>query len=269
MSIYRANVITIAGTDSGGGAGVQADLKTFAALKVFGMTAVTAITAQNSLGVSAIHDIPPQIVTAQLDAVFSDFTVDAVKTGMFSRADTVLAVSQSLRKYGAKNIVTDPVMIAQSGSSLVSDGAVQTLISELIPMAALVTPNIPEAEVLSGIKIKSLDDMRRAAVKILSLGAGAVLLKGGHLEGDEIFDVLASPDGERIFKSNAVKTTNTHGTGCTLSSAIAAELGSGESLDVAVERGRKYVYSGILNSFKPGKGCGPLGHAIEMEWVKK
>lgn len=268
MALYRGIALTIAGSDSGGGAGIQADLKTFAAMKVFGTSVITAITAQNSLGVSGIHDVPAEIVTAQMDAVLADFSVMAVKTGMLSREDTIAAVCDGIRKYGISKMVVDPVMVAQSGDSLISDRAVKALKEQLLPMTLLATPNIPEAEKLSGLEISDVEGMKKAAKIISGAGPHSVLVKGGHMDGDTITDVLFMQGEYTLFEDSRIKTENTHGTGCTLSSAITAELAAGASVEEAVSRGRSYLRLALENSFKPGRGYGPLGHAVVPEWLE-
>lgn len=268
MGIYRGIAMTIAGSDSGGGAGIQADLKTFASLKVFGTSALTAITAQNSMGVSAIHDIPHSVVTAQIEAVLSDFSVSAVKTGMLSQPETIEAVCEGLKKYDISRVVVDPVMVAQSGDELISREAVRIMKEKLLPLAFLVTPNIPEAEKLSGKNIFSVEDMKSAAKEISFAGPSAVLVKGGHMKGDVLTDVLFMEGEYTLFEDTRIDTENTHGTGCTLSSAITAELSAGLSLNEAIVRGRTYLRLALSHSFKPGKGYGPLGHAARADWIQ-
>ena len=267
MKFYRGIALTVAGSDSGGGAGIQAALKTFAALKVFGTTAVTAITAQNSLGVQGIHNVPPEILEAQIESVLSDISVDAVKTGMLSQKASIKCLCDALRRYGIEKVVVDPVMVAQSGDELIGPEAVYSIQNELLPLASLVTPNIPEAEKLSGFNITDVKTMEIAARKIYDLGPGAVLVKGGHMEGETVVDILYSGQEIRKFISPRINTSNTHGTGCTLSSAIAAELSAGCELKEAVSRAREYLMLALENSFKPGRGYGPLGHAVKVGWV--
>lgn len=268
MSIYRGIALTVAGTDSGGGAGVQADLKTFAALKVFGTSAITVITAQNSRGVQAIHDVPPEIITAQLQSVLSDFSVNAVKTGMLSCCESIEAVARAFSDFSVQRLVVDPVMVAQSGDPLVKDDAIHLLTDEILPRALLVTPNVPEAEILSGLTIETVEQMEQAARFIADAGPQAVLVKGGHLpQGDVMVDVLYSTGEITRFESPRIDTKNTHGTGCSLSSAITAELAAGADLRLAVERGRQYLMTALHHSFQPGHGPGPIGHAVEMPWV--
>jgi hydroxymethylpyrimidine/phosphomethylpyrimidine kinase len=267
-SLYRGIALSIAGTDSGGGAGIQADLKTFAALRVFGMNVITAITAQNSLMVSDIENLSPRIITAQMDAVFSDFTVNAAKTGMLSREETIRCVCDGVRRHNVTKLVVDPVMIAQSGASLIDANAVEALREELLPLALLVTPNVPEAERLSGQTIANIDEMASAARIIAGFGPKAVLVKGGHMiTGDVVTDILFANGTITRFDSPRVPTDNTHGTGCTLSAAIAAELAAGGDLPEAVRRGRQYLMLALRRSFRPGHGAGPLGHAVLAPWL--
>lgn len=269
MPLYRGIALTIAGSDSGGGAGIQADLKTFAALKVFGTSAITALTSQNSLGVQDVFDIPAAVVAKQIESVLSDFPVMAAKTGMLSRADTIETVASSLERFHLDALVVDPVMVAQSGDSLIAGDAVEALIEHLLPRALLVTPNVPEAERLSGLSIEGPDDMVEAARAIASLGPKAVLVKGGHLDGEVMTDILFFQDRVTRFQSPRQDTNNTHGTGCTLSSAIAAELATGRTLTKAVELGREYLQAAMRFSFQPGHGYGPLGHAVTPDWVEE
>jgi len=268
MGIYRGIALTVAGSDSGGGAGIQADLKTFAALRVFGMSVITAVTAQNSMGVRSIHNIPEGIIKDQLDSVLSDFETGAVKTGMLGLPGAIKTLCRALKEYSINKLVVDPVMIAQSGDSLIEEDAVSVMRDELLPLALLVTPNIPEAEILSGIKIHDAEGMEKAAELIADFGPGAVLVKGGHMKGDEVKDLLYVNGRSELFVSQRIDTDNTHGTGCTLSSAITAELAAGCDLSGSVARGRKYLRLALENSFRPGHGYGPLGHAVRAEWIK-
>lgn len=268
MSMYRGVAITVAGSDSGGGAGIQADLKTFAALRVFGTSAITAITVQNSLGVSGVQVIPPEIIEAQIVAVGSDFSIGAVKTGMVGNREAVDAVVSGIRKISTPFVVVDPVMIAQSGDPLIEDNAVAAVRDCLIPLATIVTPNLPEAERLTCMDIKSVEDMKKAAYELKRLGCGAVLVKGGHLEsGDMVSDVLLVGSEVTVFEDSRISTNANHGTGCTLSSAIAAELASGCGLTEAVSRARRYLREGLTRGVTLGHGAGCLGHAVRMEWV--
>ncbi len=269
--IYRGIAMSIAGSDSGGGAGIQADIKTFAALKVFGTTAITAVTVQNSIGVTGIHAIPPEIIEAQILAVGTDFHIDAVKTGMVGSSEAVRAVVSGIKKLNIFNLVVDPVMVAQSGDPLLRDDAVDTLRDMLIPLASVVTPNIPEAEKLAGSAIRDVSDMELAAYEIAKTGCRAVLVKGGHLENtpEIITDVLLLNGKITIFEDKRIETASNHGTGCTLSSAIAAELAAGRDIPDAVTFARRYLRSGLINGIKAGHGAGCLGHAIRMDWIEE
>ncbi len=270
MEMYRGIAVTIAGSDSGGGAGIQADLKTWAALKIFGMTALTAVTAQNSTAVSAIWNVPPEMVRAQMDALWSDFPVKAAKTGMVSCPETIREVAEGVKRWSVKNLVVDPVMISQSGASLMEDDGVAVLMGELLPLAFLVTPNVPEAERLASMTINNREDMEKAALAIGNMGPEAVLVKGGHLPGGTtVTDVLSIHGEITVFTDPRILTDNTHGTGCTLSAAITGELAAGLPLPEAVRRGRKYLRMGLEGSFRPGKGWGPLGHAVCPPWIEK
>jgi len=258
-----AIAVTIAGSDSGGGAGIQADLKTFSALGVYGASVIAALTAQNTRGVTGIHDVPPDFVTAQIDAVFSDLAVGAVKIGMLSNPQTIAAVASGLRKYRQDRIVLDPVMVAASGDRLLVPEAVETLRKELIPQVLIITPNLPEAAaLLDGPLAKTETEMREQGEKLLALGARAVLIKGGHGEGAESVDVLIEPQAVVRLASERIATQNTHGTGCTLSSAIAAGLARGLDLTEAVRQAKAYVTAAIMASdtLKIGHGHGPVHH---------
>jgi hydroxymethylpyrimidine/phosphomethylpyrimidine kinase len=252
--------LTIAGSDSGGGAGIQADLKTFAAHGVYGTSALTAITAQNTLGVTAWEPVSTALVVAQIEAVVSDIGADAVKTGMLANAAIVRAVSDAIRRLGLPNLVVDPVMIAKGGDRLLETSAVDAIRHDLLPLAHVVTPNIPEAEVLSGITIGSLDEMREAGRRIQALGPRVVLVKGGHLEGGESIDIAVTVDGSEEFRAERLLTRHTHGTGCTLASAIAANLALGLDDLEAIGRAKAYVTEAIRRAPGIGRGHGPLGH---------
>jgi len=256
-------VLTIAGSDSSGGAGIQADLKTFSAHGTFGMSVITAVTAQNTQGVFAVQDIDVDIITKQIAAIFDDISVDGVKIGMVSRSETIRAIASGLIHYKAQNIVVDPVMISKSGYYLLQKDATLALVSCLLPLATVLTPNIPEAEEISGLKIQSLKDMEEAARKIHALGPRYVLLKGGHREADAT-DILF--DGEKFehLVTPRIATHNTHGTGCTLSSAITANLAQGYGVQEAVSRGKKYIHTAIKHSFSIGKGVGPVHHFYNL-----
>lgn len=256
-------VLSIAGSDSGGGAGIQADLKTFSALGCYGMTAITAITAQNTVGVRAIHGVPAAILKAQIEAVVEDIGVDAVKIGMLHSPEIVQVVAWAIDHYRLKNAVLDPVMVATSGDTLVGQDTVQVLVQELFPRALVVTPNLDEAALLLHRGIEGIEALEAAARDLLKLGARAVLLKGGHLAGDEIVDVLAQPGAESLrLQSGRIVSRNGHGTGCTLSSAIAAHLAMGHDLESAVKLARTYILQAIAAGaqVRTGQGSGPLNH---------
>ena len=256
-------VLSIAGSDSGGGAGIQADLKTFSALGCYGMTAITAITAQNTLGVRSIHGIPPEMLKAQIDAVVQDIGVDAIKIGMLHAPEVVHVVAEAIRNYGITNVVLDPVMVATSGDKLIHDETVDVLVRELFPLVSVITPNLDEAGWLINRPIHSIDEMEGAAAQLLALGAPHVLLKGGHLSGDWVVDLLAGADGSRQrLESARIATHNGHGTGCTLSSAIAAYLARGLALAQAVQQARTYILGAIEAGahVHTGQGHGPLNH---------
>ncbi|TFY98666.1 bifunctional hydroxymethylpyrimidine kinase/phosphomethylpyrimidine kinase [Ramlibacter rhizophilus] len=256
-------VLSIAGSDSGGGAGIQADLKTMAALGCYGMTAITALTAQNTLGVRGIHVVPTEMLHAQIDAVVEDIGVDAVKVGMLGAAETVRAVAAAIDRHALSCVVLDPVMVATSGARLIDEEAVAVLVRELFPRARLVTPNLDEAALLVGRALRSEADMHEAAEELLARGARAVLLKGGHLPGDTVCDLLLQAgEAPLVMRSARIDTPNTHGTGCTLSSAIACELALGQPLPLAVERARDYVRGALQAgaAVRTGAGSGPLNH---------
>ena len=259
----RPKAMTIAGSDSGGGAGIQADLKTFAALGVYGTSAITAITAQNTLAVTAVHEIPAEAIAAQIDAIVSDIGTDAVKTGMLSSSAIIECVVESLQRHsshpGVRKLVVDPVMVAKSGDSLLRQEAVATLKERLIPLAAVVTPNIPEAETLTGRSIATEDDVAEAARRIVGMGAKAVVVKGGHREGPAT-DIYYDGVQFREFTAPRFDTPNTHGTGCTFASAVAAGLAKGLATEDAVSVAKEYVTEAIRNSFPIGHGHGPLSH---------
>ncbi|MGA7309740.1 MAG: bifunctional hydroxymethylpyrimidine kinase/phosphomethylpyrimidine kinase, partial [Pseudolabrys sp.] len=252
-----AIAVTIAGSDSSGGAGIQADLKTFAALGVYGASVITALTAQNTKGVNAIHDVPPDFIAAQIDAVFSDLDIGAAKIGMLSQATTIEVVSKSLDRHRARNVVLDPVMIATSGDRLLAPDAVEALRKLLIPRALVVTPNLPEAAALAGASLaRNEQEMEIQARELLALGAPHVLIKGGHGNGEESVDLLIGQGAVLRLSARRVDTKNTHGTGCTLSSAIAAGLAKGLELKVAVQNAKVYVTGAIAAADKLKVGCG-------------
>lgn len=255
-------VLTIAGSDSGGGAGIQADLKTFQAFQTFGTTAITAITAQNTLGVSAIHAIPPDVVSAQITAVVDDLRPSALKSGMLATATLVSAVSEGIRRHRLENYVLDPVMVATSGARLLERDAEMSILELLVPLAAIVTPNLDEASILVGFPVTNRAEMRRAAARLVEMGAAAALVKGGHLQGEEIVDVLHDGTGWSDWRRAKVRTTSTHGTGCTLSAAIAAGLAHGHPLEQAVEEGLDYLGRALATAPGLGAGHGPLNHMV-------
>ncbi len=252
-------VMTIAGSDSGGGAGIQADLKTFSALGVFGTSTLTAITAQNTVGVTAVHEVPTDVISAQIDAVITDIGADAVKTGMLSSSAIVETVAEAIRRHGVTNLVVDPVMVAKSGDRLLREEAITSICNSLLPLAAVVTPNIPEAEDLTGLTINTDGDVRQAAVSIIGMGARTVVIKGGHRDGPPT-DVFY--DGARFqeFTTERIPSTNTHGTGCTFASAVAAGLAHGLEPPAAVAQAKEYVTEAIRASYPIGRGHGPLHH---------
>ncbi len=256
--------LTIAGSDSGGGAGIQADLKTFQRFGVFGTSAITAITAQNTRGVSRWEPVGAELVRAQIDAIAEDLVPAAVKTGMLANAAIASTVAAAIRDHSFRNYVLDPVMVATSGDTLLERDAIDAILTELIPLASLVTANLHEASVLTGEKIEDEDGMARAAETIVGeMGAQAVLIKGGHLEtGDRVVDILYDGD-VRAFRGKRIETTNTHGTGCTLSAAIAAQLAKGESMHAAVRRAIDYVHNAIATAPGLGSGHGPLNHLAD------
>ena len=256
--------LTIAGSDCSGGAGIQADLKTMTMNGVFGMSAVTALTAQNTTGVTGISEVSPDFLRQQIDMVFQDIRPDAVKIGMVSSAGLIEAIAERLRAYQAENIVVDPVMVATSGSSLIETDAVATMKEKLLPLATLVTPNIPEAEVLSGLTVRNEEDMLAAAKAISESHGCAVLVKGGHSINDAN-DLLYSQGQARWFYGKRIDNPNTHGTGCTLSSAIASNLAKGFSLEESVRRAKEYISGALQAMLDLGKGRGPMNHAFDLQ----
>ncbi|MCS7276826.1 MAG: bifunctional hydroxymethylpyrimidine kinase/phosphomethylpyrimidine kinase [Dehalococcoidia bacterium] len=253
-------VMTIAGSDSGGGAGIQADLKTFAALGVYGTTAITAITAQNTVGVTAVFELPPDMVAAQIDAIVEDMGADAVKTGMLASSPIIEAVADRLRHHRLSNVVVDPVMVAKSGHPLLLPEAVDALRRLLLPLATVVTPNLPEAETLVGRALKGEEEMEAAARQIADMGARAVVIKGGHLPGDEAVDLLYWQGRFYRFASPRLATVSTHGTGCTFASAIAAHLAKGLEVPEAVSRAKDYLTQALRHAYPLGHGHGPVHH---------
>ena len=256
--------LTIAGSDSSGGAGIQADIKTMTANGVYAMSAITALTAQNTLGVKSIMEVTPEFLEEQLDCIFTDIYPDAIKTGMVSSKILIEMIGKKLREYRAGNIVIDPVMVATSGAKLISDNAIETMKKALFPMATVITPNIPEEEVLSGISIKSEEDMIRAAKIIYETYGCAVLCKGGH-QVNNANDLLYQKGTYRWFYGKRIENPNTHGTGCTLSSAIASNLAKGHSLEQSVENAKEYISGALSAMLDLGKGSGPMNHAFVFE----
>lgn len=251
--------LTIAGSDCSGGAGIQADIKTMSAIGVFGMSVIVSVVAENTQRVISIENISPEVIADQMDAVFEDIHVDAVKIGMLPTPACMETVAAGIRKYRPEHVVVDPVMYAKGGCPLMEESSIDTLIRTVIPEATLLTPNIPEAERICGFRIRTEEDMKHAAAGIASMGAGAVLLKGGHFDGDAM-DILYDGKGYRTYIHERIHTKNTHGTGCTLSSAIASYLALGEDLGTAVEKGKAYVTGAIEHALDLGKGHGPTNH---------
>jgi len=264
----KSKVLIIAGSDSSGGAGIQADIKTVTALGSYATTAVTAVTAQNTKGVKKIISIPPDIVHKQIAMILDDIGTHAVKIGMLHNTSVIKIVYKILKKYKLKTVVLDPVMIAKGGAKLISNGSVKHLKKLLLPLCTLVTPNIPEAEVLTNCSILNKEDMIRAANKILNMGAKNVLLKGGHLKNKMIFDILATRHGVDIFSKRKLKTKNSHGTGCTLSSALATCLSQKKNIFKSCKISLKYVDDAIVSAPSYGKGFGPLNHLVSFNLKK-
>jgi len=252
-------ILTIAGSDCSGGAGIQADIKTITAHKMYAMSAITALTAQNTTGVYGIEEVTPEFVGQQIDCIFNDICPDAVKIGMVSNSKIIEVIVAKLVQYKPKNIVIDPVMVSTSGSKLLCDDAMNTLITKLIPLATVITPNIPEAEVLCGFSIKNENDMIKAAKEISKILKGAVLVKGGHLVSDAV-DLLYENGNIHWFRTKRVENPNTHGTGCTLSSAIACNLAEGKSLTISIEDAKAYLTGALQAGLNLGQGSGPLEH---------
>ena len=265
----KSKILIIAGSDSSGGAGIQADIKTITSLGSYAMTAITAVTIQNTKGVQSVIPIPANDIKNQIIFTSRDIRPDAVKIGMLHSAQVVEKVIESLKKIKIKKIILDPVMVAKGGAKLIDNKAIQILKKKLIKRVSLITPNIPEAEILTGIKIRSREDMIFAGNKLLNLGAKNVLIKGGHLKSKKVEDIFLSKKDLKVFYSLRHKTKNTHGTGCTLSSAITTLFSCGKSLKKACDLGIKYVNSAILSNPKYGKGHGPINHLNSMEINKK
>ncbi len=257
------NLLTIAGSDCSGGAGIQADLKTFAAHGTFGMSVIVSVVAENTARVIDIQDVTPDMIGKQIDAVFEDIEVDGVKIGMLSTPACMRAVAEKLKQYKPQNVVVDPVMYAKNGCALMNPDAVDTLIETIIPLADVLTPNIPEAEKIVGMQIASVEDMKKAAEKIQAMGCKAIVVKGGHHIGDAV-DVLFDGQEFWLFETERIDTKNTHGTGCTFSSAIAANLANGLSAAEAVKAAKDYVTTAIRHSLAIGKGCGPTHHFVDL-----
>lgn len=265
-------VLTIAGSDSGGGAGIQADLKTFSALGCYGTSAITAVTVQNTLGVTGIHRIPPEIVQGQIRVVMDDIRPLAIKIGMVHSAELAIAIAAVLKEYPEVPVVFDPVMVATSGHHLIEVNTMETMRKELFPLAQIITPNLDEAELLADMKINTIDDMKEAATRIIKDGCNAVLVKGGHLKGSDLCDVFLDHSGHyMVFRSTAIHTDNTHGTGCTLSSAIASFIALGNSMPIAIEKAKAYVHNAIDygKDVKTGNGHGPLNHFFDPQKMIK
>lgn len=256
----RGRVLIIAGSDSGGGAGLQADIKAVTLLGGFAATAVTAITVQNTVGVHGVHPLPVSLIRDQARAVLDDIGTDVIKTGMLGSVEVVEAVADILDEAGVPAVV-DPVMVAKGGASLLADAAIDAVRTRMVPRAALLTPNAPEAEALTGIPVSDLDGQRRAGEALLEMGAGAVLMKGGHVPGDRVLDLLLTRDGETVLEGERVETRHTHGTGCTLASACAAGLAQGQTMEAAVAGAWAYVAEAIRRAPGLGQGHGPLDHA--------
>lgn len=260
MSDFKGRVLILAGSDSGGGAGIQADIKAVTMLGGFAATAITAVTVQNTLGVHGVHPLPIELIRAQAEAVLDDIGADALKTGMLGSVEVVETVAALIDQAGAPAVV-DPVMVAKGGAALLPDQAVAAVKALMIPRAALLTPNAPEAEAMTGLTVADVDGQRRAGEALLELGARAVLMKGGHVPGERLIDVLMTPDGETLFEGERVETRHTHGTGCTLASACAAGLAKGLPLPIAVAEAWAYVAEAIRRAPGLGGGHGPLDHA--------
>lgn len=259
-----SRVLTIAGSDSGGGAGIQADIKAISAMGCYASSAITAITVQNTIGVQAVHPVPLDILSGQIDAVLSDIGADAIKIGMLHSSDVVNLVADKIEQYNIRNVVLDPVMVSTSGHRLIEESAIKTLIDRLLPLSRIVTPNIPEAEILSGVKIESEENFDKVALQLSNNRSISVFLKAGHLSGELLVDYFYNAELDEIIKleSKRVKTKNTHGTGCTLSSALAAALAKGEDLSSAARSAKHYIEQAIISgaNYTIGQGHGPVNH---------
>lgn len=258
--MMRPQVLTIAGSDSGGGAGIQADLKTFQELGVFGTSVLTAVTAQNTRGVHGVEAVSPELITQQLDAIGSDFSIAACKTGMLFDASRIEAVATGVKRHVFNRLVVDPVMIAKGGAPLLQDTAVDALKTSLLPLATVVTPNVPEAEVLTGLTIRSFNDRLEAARRMLAYGVRAVILKGGHLEGETAEDLVMTESEVFLLSAPRIQTSDTHGTGCTFSAALTAELAKGRSIMEAAVTAKRFIQSAITHGLEIGAGHGPTNH---------
>ena len=260
-------VLTIAGSDSGGGAGIQADIKAISAMGCYAASAITAITVQNTLGVQAVHPVPLDILRGQIDAVLSDIGADAVKIGMLHSSEVVILVAEMIEKYAIRNVVLDPVMVSTSGHRLIEEDAVEVIKSRLLPLARVITPNVPEAEILAGCKIAGEDEFEAIARRLSDNGNVSVLMKAGHLSGDSLVDYFYNAEDDTItrLQSKRVQTKNTHGTGCTLSSAFAAALAKGEGLTMAATSAKRYIEQAIISGaeYEIGKGHGPVNHGFD------
>jgi hydroxymethylpyrimidine/phosphomethylpyrimidine kinase len=264
--MHRA--LTIAGSDSGGGAGIQADLKTFTAFEVYGLSVLTAVTAQNTLGVHGVQVLPPDFVALQIRAVLSDIGADAAKTGMLATGEIVAVVAREVKAFQLTNLVVDPVMVSATGHPLLDEDAVEAMKALLFPLAKVVTPNLDEAAILWGEKIEDVSGMQEAARAIKALGPQYVLVKGGHLRGPTVSDVLFDGTRVEIWESPKIPTENTHGSGCTLSAAIAAGLAKGQPVKAAVEAARRYIHAAIASGLRIGKGKGPVNHLVKVQGLK-
>jgi hydroxymethylpyrimidine/phosphomethylpyrimidine kinase len=273
MSKYKYPVVlTIAGSDSGGGAGIQADLKTISALGCFGTTVITAITAQNTLGVYSIHHIPVEFVKSQIKAVMDDLKPSAIKIGMVHRAAQAIGIAETLMDYTTIPVIVDPVMVATSGDRLVAKDTIATFKKVLFPLAQMVTPNLDEAALLANMEIKTIDDMKEAAIRIIQYGSYSVLIKGGHLKDPNLFDLYLDQDGvEHVYRSKKINTINTHGTGCSLSSAIASFMALGNDLNQSISKSKIYIQNAIEQGkdVKTGEGHGPLNHFFDPQKLVK
>ncbi len=258
--MMRPQVLTIAGSDSGGGAGIQADLKTFQELGVFGTSVLTAVTAQNTRGVHGVEAVSPKLITQQLDAIGSDFSIAACKTGMLFDAARIEAVATGVKRHVFNRLVVDPVMIAKGGAPLLQDTAIDALKTSLLPLATVVTPNVPEAEVLTGLTIRSFNDRLEAARRMLAYGVRAVILKGGHLEGETAEDLIMTESEVFLLSAPRIQTSDTHGTGCTFSAALTAELAKGRSIMEAAVTAKRFIQSAITHGLEIGAGHGPTNH---------